>query len=155
MAHSSWGLKIWGGIIYPPDWDRVNWSAQKLMGGGNVPPPPWFLRSCDMAHSSWGLRSFVLFKGEYKWLAYSTLCPVIWEAKRTIFKMHSATLWLVFSNLVQKLLGITKAPVFTPVDTYQLLGVDCGNELVSNVSSIQNACYKKTRHLLVSRYSNG
>ena len=121
------------GIIYPPDWDRVNWSSQKLNGGGGggACPPPRFLRSCDMAHSSWGLRSFVLFKGEYKWLAYSTLCPVIWEAKRTIFKMHSATLWLDFPNLVQKILGITLVPVFTPADTNQLLGFDCGNELVS------------------------
>ena len=36
-----------------------------------------------------------------------------------------------FSKSCPKLLGITVAPVFAYVDTNQLFGFDCGNELVS------------------------
>ena len=68
---------------------------------------------CDMAHSSWGLRSFVQFKSEYKWLAYSTLCPVLWEAKRPIL-MHTGRNWTIkhlsFALTLNKLRGGTKCP---------------------------------------------
>ena len=45
--------------------------------------------------------------------------------------MHSDALRPDFPDIAQNLLGITIAPVFTPVDANQLLGFDCGNKLVS------------------------
>ena len=62
--------------------------------------------------------------------------------------MHSATLWLNFPNLVQKLLGITVAPEFTPVDTNQLLGFDYRNELVSKCDFKSESMLEKNPPLI-------